>query len=405
MHGGMSDSDRIRSRFELLAPFLNERTRRLVAGAEAASVGHGGISAVAAATGVSRRAVSAGIRELKSPQALKPGRIRKEGAGRKKATETDPTLFTDLEVLIEPVTCGHPESPLKWTSKSVRKLAAQLNKMGHKTNRTTVSELLNEMGYSLQANKKTVEGSSHADRDSQFEHINSKAQEYLNDDQPVISVDTKKKELVGNFKNSGRELRPRGKPEQVLVHDFMIPGLGKANPYGVYDVNLNEGWVSVGVDHDTSAFAVQTIRRWWHSMGRAEYPKASRLLVTADCGGSNGYRGRLWKIELQKLADETALEISVCHLPPGTSKWNRIEHRMFSFITQNWRGKPLISHEVIVKLIASTRTEKGLSIRCELDTNNYPKGIKVSDKEMKQINLIRHSFHGEWNYTIRPRSP
>ncbi len=307
--------------------------------------------------------------------------------------------------MIEPATCGDPESPLRWTSKSLRKLTAELNAMGHKTNRSTVAELLHEMEYSLQANKKTIEGTTHPDRNAQFEHINSTAKEYLAEGQPVISVDTKKKELVGRFRNAGREVRPKGDPEKVLVHDFIIPELGRAAPYGVYDIAQNVGWVSVGIDHDTSAFAVETIRRWWYSMGQQTYPNANRLLITADSGGSNGSRVKLWKLELQKLADETGMEISVCHLPPGTSKWNKIEHRLFSFITKNWRGKPLISHEVIVSLIAGTTTETGLKVRCLLDTNSYPKGIKLSDKDMANVNIVKHDFHGEWNYTIGPRSP
>ncbi len=373
--------------------------------AEAECLGYGGISIVNRETGVSRRAISEGIKELKQPEKLLKGTIRRKGAGRKKTIEKDPTLKRDLELLIDPATFGDPESPLKWTCKSVRKLTDELRKMGHRTNRSTVAELLHEMGYSLQANKKTIEGTSHPDRNAQFEHINSKAKAYLDEKQPVISVDTKKKELVGRFKNTGRELRPRGKPEEVLVHDFMIPALGKAAPYGVYDIAQNVGWVSVGIDHDTSAFAVETIRRWWHSMGQAAYPSGNKLLITADSGGSSGSRVRLWKLELQKLADATGLEISVCHLPPGTSKWNKIEHRLFSFISKNWRGKPLISHEVIVSLIAQTSTETGLKVRCEVDTNSYPKGIRVSDQDLAQIDLRRSDFHGDWNYTIRPRSP
>jgi hypothetical protein len=283
-------------------------------------------------------------------------------------------------------------------------LTIELRKMGHKTNRTTVSELLHEMGYSLQANKKNIEGTTHPDRNDQFEYINSQCKEFLKEKQPVISVDTKKKELVGRFKNVGRELRPKGKPEEVLVHDFMNSGLGKASPYGVYDIGQNIGWVSVGIDHDTAAFAVETIRRWWYSMGLPLYPDAKKLLITADSGGSNGSRVRLWKHELQKLADRTGLEISVCHLPPGTSKWNKIEHRLFSYISQNWRGKPLISHEVIVNLISQTTTTTGLKVRSEIDRNLYPKGIKISERQMKEIEIVRHDFHGDWNYSIRPRS-
>lgn len=401
----MNEKLYIRRKFELLAPFVDERVRRLLAAAEAESIGYGGISLVSRETGVSRRAIATGIKEIKESSELRVGRVRKEGGGRKKTVAIDPTLKTDLEGLIEPATCGDPESPLKWTSKSVRKLTAELNAMGHKTNRSTVAELLHEMEYSLQANKKTIEGTTHPDRNAQFEHINSTAKEYLAEGQPVISVDTKKKELVGRFRNAGREVRPKGDPEKVLVHDFIIPELGRAAPYGVYDIAQNVGWVSVGIDHDTSAFAVETIRRWWYSMGQQTYPNANRLLITADSGGSNGSRVKLWKLELQKLADETGMEISVCHLPPGTSKWNKIEHRLFSFITKNWRGKPLISHEVIVSLIAGTTTETGLKVRCLLDTNSYPKGIKLSDKDMANVNIVKHDFHGEWNYTIGPRSP
>jgi hypothetical protein len=401
----MSDDLYIKRRFRLLAPVINERARRLLVAAEAECLGFGGISRVNRETGVSRRAIAEGIRELREPESFPRGRVRREGGGRKKTIEKDPTLKRDVEVLIEPATCGDPESPLRWTSKSLRKLTAELNAMGHKTNRSTVAELLHEMEYSLQANKKTIEGTTHPDRNAQFEHINCMAKEYLKQGQPVISVDTKKKELVGRFKNSGRELRRKGDPEEVLVHDFLIRELGRAAPYGVYDMAQNVGWVSVGIDHDTSAFAVETIRRWWYSMGRPTYPNAKRILITADSGGSNGSRVRLWKLELQRLADETGIEISVCHLPPGTSKWNKIEHRLFSFITQNWRGKPLVSHEVIVNLIARTTTDTGLEVRCELDTNSYPKGIKVSDQDMARINITRHDFHGEWNYTIGPQSP
>jgi hypothetical protein len=401
----MNENLYIRRKFEMLARFVDERVRRLLVAAEAESIGYGGISLVSRETGVSRRAIARGIKEISGASELPVSRVRKEGGGRKKTVETDPTLKTDLEKLIEPATCGGPESPLKWTSKSVRKLTAELNAMGHRTNRSTVAELLHEMEYSLQANKKTIEGTTHPDRNAQFEHINSRATEYLAEGQPVISVDTKKKELVGRFRNAGREVRPKGNPEKVLVHDFIIPELGRAAPYGVYDIAQNVGWVSVGIDHDTSAFAVETIRRWWYSMGQQTYPNAKRLLITADSGGSNGSRVKLWKLELQKLADETGMEISVCHLPPGTSKWNKIEHRLFSFITKNWRGKPLISHEVIVSLIAATTTETGLKVSCALDTNSYPKGIKLSNKDMAKVNIVKHDFHGEWNYTIGPRSP
>jgi len=393
----------IKKRFLYLACILDERLRRIFAAAEAMALGYGGATLVSRETGVSRAAIALGCKELKKCKKLDSQRIRKKGGGRKRAVDKDPSLKKDLESLLEPVTRGDPESPLLWTCKSVRKLSQELNRMGHKTSHNLVAELLKEMGYSLQANKKTLEGTSHPDRNAQFEHINQKVKEYQASEVPVISVDTKKKELVGDFKNSGRELRPKGEPEKVRVHDFMIPELGKASPYGVYDLTHNVGWVNVGIDHDTAAFAVESIRRWWYTMGQERYPEAKKLLITADSGGSNGYRIRLWKMELQNLANETGLAISVCHLPPGTSKWNKIEHRLFSFITQNWRGKPLISHEVIVNLIAATRTQNGLQVGCQIDTNSYPKGIKVPDDIMASLNLQRDVFHGEWNYTISPK--
>ena len=396
------DTEHIKRRFESIAPFLDERLRRLFAAAEAMAIGYGGPSVVSRETGVSRAAIASGLKELKEPEKIDTQGIRKKGGGRKRSVEKDPTLKEDLENLLESVTRGDPESPLLWTCKSVRKLSVELNQMGHKASHNLVAELLKDMGYSLQANQKTLEGSSHPDRNAQFEFISSKVKEYQGNQQPVISVDTKKKELVGDFKNAGRELRPKGDPQKVRVHDFLIPELGRASPYGVYDITDNVGWVNVGIDHDTSAFAVESIRGWWHTMGHERYPEAKQLLITADGGGSNGYRVRLWKLELQKLADETGLSISVAHLPPGTSKWNKIEHRLFSFITQNWRGKPLVTHEVIVNLIAATSTKKGLQVRCQLDTNSYPKGIKVSDETMAKINIERDSFHGEWNYTISP---
>jgi transposase len=329
------------------------------------------------------------------------GRIRRPGGGRKRTVERDPSLRQDLDRLVEPTSRGDPESPLRWTCKSVRQLAAELKRQGHQVSHRLVAELLHEMGYSLQANRKTLEGT---DRNAQFEHLNQAVQLQLSLGEPVVSVDTKKKELVGPFKNGGRELRPKGLPEQVRVHDFLIPDLGRVSPYGVYDIAQNEAWVSVGTDHDTAAFAVESIRRWWHSMGEALYPRATRLLITADAGGSNGYRLRLWKLELQKLADETGLEIAVCHFPPGTSKWNKIEHRLFSAITQNWRGKPLVSHEVVVNLIGATTTRTGLQVRSELDTSRYPAGRTVSDDELEAIYLRRDPFHGEWNYSLLPRA-
>ena len=390
-------------RFEKLAPFLDERMRRLVAASESLAIGFGGTSQVSRQTGVSRRAIIRGIKELDEAPSVQGGRVRRPGGGRKRTVDKDASLKTDLERLVDPVTRGDPESPLRWTCKSVRKLAEELNRLGHQTSHRMVAELLHELGYSLQANRKTLEGSSHADRDQQFQHINQHVTEFLQQQQPVISVDTKKKELVGHFKNHGAELRPKGDPEPVRVHDFVIPELGRAAPYGVYDLANNSGWVSVGVDHDTSAFAVETIRRWWYRMGQQSYPQATELLITADSGGSNGSRVRLWKVELQRLADETGLELRVCHLPPGTSKWNKIEHRLFSFISQNWRGKPLVSHQVIVDLIAATSTKTGLKVRAQIDSNLYPSGLKVSDKQVAALHIERDAFHGEWNYKILPQ--
>ncbi len=401
----MAEVENIRTRFGKLAPFLDERMRRLVAASESLTVGFGGTSVVSRQPGVSRRAIIQGIKELDETPGVQAGRVRRAGGGRKKTVDTDATLKTDLERLVEPVTRGDPESRLRWTSKSVRKLAEELNRLGHRTSHRMVAELLHELGYSLQANRKTLEGSSHADRDQQFQYINQQVNQLLGERQPVISVDTKKKELVGAFKNSGKELRPKGDPEKVRVHDFVIPGLGRAAPYGVYDIASNTGWVSVGVDHDTSAFAVETIRRWWYSMGQSVYPKAKQLLITADSGGSNGSRVRLWKVELQRLADETGLQLRVCHLPPGTSKWNKIEHRLFSFISQNWRGKPLVTHQVIVDLIAATSTKTGLKVRAQIDSNLYPPGLKISDREVAALHIERDAFHGEWNYKISPRPP
>jgi transposase len=399
----MPDAESLARKFELLAHVLDERSRRLVAAAEAEALGFGGVTAVAQASGLSRGTVIRGMAEIKTaPKPARGQRIRRRGAGRKRTVDQDATLKRDLEALVEPVTRGDPETPLRWTCKSVRQLAAELKRTGHRTSHRMVAELLHAMDYSLQANRKTLEGSSHPDRDAQFHHISGKIREFQAHRQPVISVDTKKKELVGNFKNQGRELRPKGDPEKVRVHDFLIPELGRAAPYGVYDVTQNAGWVSVGVDHDTAAFAAQSIRRWWESMGNEAYPKARKLLITADSGGSNGARVRLWKLELQKLADGTGLEISICHLPPGTSKWNKIEHRLFSFISQNWRGKPLVSHQVIVNLIAATTTKTGLRVRAEVDPGKYPQAIKVSDKEIAAIRLERDKFHGDWNYTILP---
>ena len=393
----------IRKRFDLLSPILDERTRRLWAAAEAIVSEHGGITATSRATGISRRAITEGCKELQEAKPTPmPSAVRRPGGGRQRIEDKHPDIKDRLESLVEPLTRGDPESPLRWTCKSVRVLANALKKMGIQVSHVAVAGLLKDMGYSLQANQKVKEGSFHPDRDAQFTYIYQQAEIFQEDHQPIISVDTKKKELVGDFKNAGRQWRPKGKPERVRVHDFALES-GKVAPYGVYDLTENAGWVNLGTDHDTSAFAVESIRRWWHKMGKEVYPKATRLLITADSGGSNGYRVRLWKKELQSLVDETGLIITVCHFPPGTSKWNKIEHRLFSFITMNWRGRPLISHEVIINLIASTRTKSGLRVQCELDVNKYPKGQKVSDQEMKKLRITPHEFHGEWNYALSPR--
>lgn len=397
--------DPIRTRFNKLAWALDERMRRLFAAAEASALGHGGISRVARATGVSRRAIHAGLEELSALQAPvenQPKRIRREGAGRKSVIETDAGLMAALEKLVEPTTRGDPESVLRWTCKSLRTLAGELTANGHPVSYPIVGNLLRELGYSLQANRKVLEGSDHPDRNAQFEFINEQTTLQLMAGNPVISVDTKKKELVGAFKNNGTTWCPGGKPERVKVHDFLDKELGRANPYGVYDVGSNTGWVSVGTDHDTASFAVETIRRWWNTMGKPRYPAATELMITADGGGSNGYRVRLWKLELQRLADEIRIPIHISHLPPGTSKWNKIEHRLFSYISMNWRGQPLISHEVIVNLIAGTTTRKGLKVHAELDDSLYPSGMKVSDGEFEKICITRKAFHGEWNYRIDP---
>jgi len=394
----------LRQKYSALASALNERSRRLWAATEAKSIGHGGIALVERAIAISRSTISRGIKELESAQKrMGAAHIRRPGGGRKKTAQKDTTLRTDLEALVEPSVAGDPQSPLRWTSKSLRKLASELQAMGHATSHRMVAELLVEAEYSLQANRKSVEeGKRHPDRDGQFRYINEQVRRFQRIHQPVISVDTKKKELVGDFKNAGKEWRPKGEPERVRVHDFLIKENGKVAPYGVYDITRNAGWVSVGIDHDTASFAVRTIRRWWQVMGRARYPQAKELLITADSGGSNGARVRLWKWELQKFANATGKAITVCHLPPGTSKWNKIEHRLFSYISMNWRGRPLVSLATIVSLIASTRTKGGLRVRCELDKGRYPKGVKISDEQMAKINLHHHHFHGDWNYTIRP---
>jgi transposase len=399
----MDGEDAIAARYARVAWVLDERGRRAVAASEALGLGWGGISAVARATGLSRQTIRLGIAELTgaAPSAA-PGRIRRPGGGRKPTTALDPTVRDDLERLVDPATRGDPESPLRWTSKSVRKLAAALGELGHRVSHQWVAAALRDLGYSLQANRKTREGAGHPDRDAQFAHINAAAATYLASGDPEIIVDTKNKEQDGHNKNRGQQTHPVRVPEEVRLHDFALPELGRVSPYGIYDLAQNTGWVNVGIDHDTAAFAVASIRRWWQGAGQARYPRAHRLLVTADGGGSNGSRVRLWKWELQRLADETGLTISVGHFPPGTSKWNKVEHRLFAFISQNWRGKPLLSYAVILSLIAATTTTTGLTVESSLDTTVYPAGVKVSDDDMATIRLQRDAFHGEWNYTIAP---
>ncbi len=398
------DEESLRRKFAALNPALDERARRLVLAAEAREIGRGGIAIVSRASGASRSTIRRGIKELGSGEGPVQDRIRRPGAGRKSLVETDATLLTDLESLVEPHTRGDPESALQWTSKSTQRLADELRNMGHVVSARSVAKLLVEAGFSLQANQKAKEGTTHPDRNAQFEHIEEQVRKQQKSAQPVISVDTKKKELVGDFKNAGKEYRPEGMPERVRVHDFIDETKGKAVPYGVYDLTKNSGWVSVGIDHDTATFAVNSIARWWEVMGRELYPNAKSLLITADAGGSNSARSRLWKLELQRFADDSGLSIRVCHFPPGTSKWNKIEHRLFSFISLNWRGRPLTSLAVIVNLIASTRTQTGLRVRAELDKGKYPKGREISKTEMATINLHPDSFHGDWNYVIKPRS-
>jgi len=397
----------IKKKFKMLSGYLQERTMRAWAAAEALGMGRGGISAVAAATGLSRTTIHSAVNELLSKPAVRPdmlARQRKPGGGRQRLTRKDPTLLEELDRLIDPATRGDPESPLRWTSKSTTKLAAALSDAGHPVSQRTVCDLLAEMGYSLQSTRKSREGAKHADRDAQFQYIDQRVKEFLRASQPVISVDTKKKELVGDFKNQGREWQPKGQAEKVRVHDFADARLGKVTPYGVYDLAANQGWVSVGVDHDTAEFAVESIRRWWRWMGRLRYPNAKRMLITADGGGSNGSRVRLWKVALQILVNEIGIPVSVCNFPPGTSKWNKIEHRMFCHISQNWRGRPLISREVIIALIGTTTTREGLKIKAALDDRPYKAGIKVSKQELAKVNLAPADFHGEWNYTIRPQN-
>jgi hypothetical protein len=402
-------ADSVARRYEVMRPHLSEFQRRLWLGAEAAELGSGGVAVVAAATGVAADTVRRGRAEADDGTTPAVGRSRRSGGGRKRAESHDEELVAAFESLIDPATRGDPMSPLRWTSKSIRTLTAGLREKGHQVSDFVVRRLLNERGYSLQANVKTAEGGQHPDRDAQFAYLNDQAQAHMTTGDPVISVDTKKKELVGAYKNAGREWHPTGQPEHVKVHDFIDPALGKANPYGVYDVANNTGWVSVGTDHDTAAFAVNTIATWWQQVGKPMHPNASRLLICADGGGSNGYRTRLWKTELAALAASTGLRITVCHLPPGTSKWNKIEHRLFSHISMNWRGRPLTSHEVIVQTIAATTTSTGLTVRAELDDSIYPKGIKIPDDHMDALlisgTLTRHEFHGEWNYSLNPTRP
>src|SRR5450755_2301429 len=406
----------IEAKYQALSRRLDEATLRLWVATEARSLGRGGVSLVAKAAGVSRTTIYAGLAELEaaskasrkrgaaSAAASEPARrVRAAGGGRKKLIDLNPGLLESLDALVEPTSRGDPMSPLRWTCKSTTRLAKELNVMGHAVSQRTVCDLLARLNYSLQSVRKTREGSHHEDRDAQFHHIAKAVAQYQGQRQPVISVDAEKKEVIGDFKNAGREWRPAGDPEQVRVHDFIDPELGKVSPYGVYDLTANEGWVSVGIDHDTAEFAVQSIRRWWFEMGRPLYPKAKRLLITADCGGSNGYRVRLWRLQLQRLADEVGLEVQACHFPPGTSKWNKIEHRMFCHITNNWRGRPLLSRQVVVNLIGSVTTDQGLRVKAALDTNTYEPGIKVSDADLAALNLERDKFHGEWNYRVTPR--
>jgi transposase len=399
----VADEDAIGERFRALAGELDERRRRVWAAAEARACGRGGIAAVARATGISEATIRKGLRELDAGERLAPGRVRRPGGGRKRLADKDPTLVEDLERLVDGDSRGDPERPLRWTAKSVRKLAVALRELGHQVSFRTVARLLREQGYSLQANAKTREGRQHPDRDAQFEHINATVTGALAGGQPVISVDTKKKELVGDFKNGGREWRPAGRPVAVRTHDFKDRELGKAIPYGIYDLANDEGWVSIGIDHDTAQFAVASIQAWWEHLGRQRFPHATTLTITADCGGSNGNRTRLWKTELQRLADHSGLQLRVCHFPPATSKWNKIEHRLFSFISQNWRGKPLHSRQVIIDLIAATTTRTGLKVYARLDERTYPDKIKVTNAELAAVQLTGDAFHPEWNYTIKPR--
>ncbi len=400
----MDDDAVLTAKLAAILPRLNEQQRRLLLAAEARALGRGGVTRLARVSGVSRPTITKALHELEQPP-LAPGRVRRVGGGRKRHADRDATLRAELETLVEPDTRGDPMSPLRWTCKSTRQLADALTQRGHPISNRVVGELLREAGYSLQANVKTREGSQHPDRDAQFRYLNDRVKAFLAQCLPVVSVDTKKKELVGSFKNGGREWRRQGQPEQVNVHDFPDPHVGKAIPYGIYDVGRNAGWVTVGRDHDTASFAVASLRRWWQVVGLEAYPQAERLLICADGGGSNGSRLRLWKVELQGFADATGLQVTVCHLPPGTSKWNKIEHRLFAHISLNWRGRPLVSHEVVVDLIGATTTRDGLRVQAELDPAAYPTKVQVSDAELAAVRLTPHAFHGEWNYTITPAGP
>ena len=397
----MNTEQQISEKLAMVIPHLNEKQRRLLMATEAKVLGWGGISKVAKATGVSRVTIHSALAEVEGKKAIAE-RVRKPGGGRKDITEYHPEILKKLEALVDPVTRGDPRSPLRWTCKSTRQLAQELERKGYSISNVTVADLLHRLGYSLQANAKTLEGAGHPDRDAQFQYINAQVKAFLRRHQPVISVDTKKKELVGQFKNGGQEWQPKGDPERVEIHDFASPDFPKVIPYGVYDIGKNMGWVNVGMDHDTASFAVASIRRWWLAMGQEIYPRATDLLICADCGGSNGYRVRLWKIELQDFASEAGLRVTICHFPPGTSKWNKVEHRLFSHISMNWRGRPLISHQVIVKLIGETTTRTGLEVQAELDKRKYPTRVKVTDEEMKRVKIRAHNFHGEWNYSINP---
>jgi len=397
----MSDDTLLAQKFAAILPHLNEKQRRLILAAEARSLGHGGISRVARASGISRATIQKALLEVDRPEPP-TDRVRRAGGGRKRTRDRDLSLVADLEALVNPDTRGDPLSPLRWTCKSTRQLAEALNQRGHAVSEHLVRDLLHEAGYSLQANAKTLEGSRHPDRDAQFRYLNDQIKARLAQGLPVVSVDTKKKELVGVFRNGGQEWQPQGTPEHVNVHDFPDPTVGKAIPYGIYDVGRNAGWVTVGQDHDTASFAVASLHRWWEVVGIRVYPQTDQLLICADGGGSNGYRVRLWKLELQHFATTTGVRVTVCHLPPGTSKWNKIEHRLFSHISMNWRGRPLVSHQVVVELIGATTTREGLQVQAERDTGIYPTKIKVSDAELAAVQITPHAFHGEWNYTIAP---